>query len=354
MKIHSIHAWSEKLPLTKPYTIAYKTISDTDLIFVEFILENGISGLGAANPFPEVVGETPEITLGNLQGDFMQNFVGRDIRHFNQLIDETAAHFPHRPGTLAAIDIALHDAFGKFLGIPVLDFYGKKIEPLATSITIGIKPTNEMIEEAKGYHAQGFNVLKIKTGHDVEEDIERVHKLKEAFGNKFTIRVDANQGYDLAQLRRFILATKNMIELIEQPVSKGSEDVLTLLSNDDRKLLVADESLLDANAASLLSHPPQPFGVYNIKLMKCGGIKGAKEIATIAQHAGIGLFWGCNDESLVSITAAVHAAYCCPNTKYIDLDGSFDLSRDMAEGGFILKDGFMYTNGQPGLGIKKL
>lgn len=354
MKIHSIHAWSEKLPLTKPYTIAYKTISDTDLIFVEFVLENGISGLGAANPFPEVVGETPEITVENLQGDFIQQFVGRDIRHFNQLIDETAAHFPHRPGTLAAIDIALHDAFGKFLGISVLDFYGKKIEPRATSITIGIKPTNEMIEEARGYLAQGFHVLKIKTGHDVEEDIERVHKLKEAFGDKFVIRVDANQGYDLVQLRSFILATKNMIELIEQPVPKGSEDVLTLLSTEDRKLLVADESLLDADAASVLSHPPQPFGVYNIKLMKCGGIKGARSIATIAQHAGIDLFWGCNDESLVSITAAVHAAYSCPNTKYIDLDGSFDLSRDMAAGGFILKDGFMYTNGQPGLGIKKL
>lgn len=354
MKIRSILTWCEKLPLTKPYTIAYKTISDTDLIFIEFTLENGITGLGAANPFPEVVGETAAITLGNLQSDFVQQFAGRDIRHFNQLIDETSAHFPHRPGTLAAIDIALHDAFGKYLGIPVLDFYGKKMEPLATSITIGIKPTIEMIEEAKQNLALGFRVLKIKTGHEVEEDIERVHKLKEAFGNQLLIRVDANQGYNITQLRRFMLATKNMVELIEQPVPKGAEDVLTLLSTDDRTLLVADESLLDSNAASILSHPPQPFGVYNIKLMKCGGIKAAKEIATIAQHAGINLFWGCNDESLVSITAAIHAAYSCPNTKYIDLDGSFDLSKDLAEGGFILEDGYMYPNGKPGLGIMKL
>lgn len=354
MKIRSIHAWSEKLPLTKPYTIAYKTISDTDLIFVEFTLENGITGLGAANPFPEVVGETAEITLENLQSDFVQQFAGRDIRHYNQLIDETAMHFPLRPGTLAAIDIALHDAFGKYLGIPILDFYGKKIEPLATSITIGIKSTGEMIEEAKENLALGFRVLKIKTGHNVEEDIERVRKLKEAFGNKFVIRVDANQGYNIPQLQQFINATKGMIELIEQPVKKGLEYLLQPLSIEDRSLFVADESLLNSNAASALSHPPQPFGVYNIKLMKCGGIKAAKEIATIAQHAGINLFWGCNDESLVSITAAIHAAYSCPNTKYIDLDGSFDLSKDLAEGGFILKDGYMYPNGKPGLGIKKL
>ena len=107
MRINSINAWSEKLPLTKPYSIAYKTISDTDLIFVEFILENGISGLGAANPFPEVVGETAGITLANLRSEFVQGFVGRDIRHFNSMIDETAAHFPNRPGTLAAIDICI-------------------------------------------------------------------------------------------------------------------------------------------------------------------------------------------------------------------------------------------------------
>ena len=116
MKIKSIHAWQEKLPLKKPYTIAYKTISDTDLIFAEITLENGITGIGSSNPFPEVVGETADITVSNLNSDFILNFTGRDIRGFQQLIDETAAYFPKQPGTLAAIDIALHDAFGKFLG----------------------------------------------------------------------------------------------------------------------------------------------------------------------------------------------------------------------------------------------
>lgn len=354
MKIHSIQTWQEKLPLTKPYTIAYKTITDTELIFAEVILENGITGIGAANPFPEVVGETAEITVANLQSDFIQSFTGRNIFTFQQLIDETAEQFPSLPGTLAAIDIALHDAFCKHLGISVLDFYGKKIEALATSITIGIKETKQMIEEAKGYHALGFRVLKIKTGNNAEEDIERVHLLKETFGDKFLIRVDANQGYSLNDLQKFITACKHEVELIEQPIKKGSEKILQQLSDEDRKILAADESLLNAADASVLSDPPQPFGIYNIKLMKCGGIKAAKEIATIAKHAGINLFWGCNDESIVSITAALHAAYSCSNTKYIDLDGSFDLSKDLVEGGFILKDGYMYANGLPGLGCLKV
>jgi L-alanine-DL-glutamate epimerase-like enolase superfamily enzyme len=133
----------------------------------------------------------------------------------------------------------------------------------------------------------------------------------------------------------------------------GLESQLAVLPEQDKKILVADESLLNAGSALQLSHPPAPYGVYNIKLMKSGGITGAKEIAVIAKNAGIQLFWGCNDESIISITAALHAAYSCSNTRYLDLDGSFDLTKDLVEGGFILKDGYMMTNGLPGLGVRK-
>ncbi len=321
---------------------------------MEIELENGILGIGAANPFADVVGETPVQTLGHLQSGWLDELKGKDIRQFNQLIDEAARQFPSLPGTLAAIDIALHDAFGKFLGIPVLDFYGSQQLALPTSITIGIKDINEMLEDADEYYQRGFRILKIKTGIDVEADIERVKKLTERFNQKMRIRVDANQGYSLDDLKIFIQQTRHLgLELIEQPVKVGTETTLTALDEADRNLLVADESLLGAASAWKLSIPPKPFGVYNIKLMKSGGIRGAREIGLIAKNAGIDLFWGCNDESIVSITAALHAAYSCANTRYLDLDGSFDLAKDFVEGGFILKDGLMYPNGLPGLGVNQ-
>lgn len=355
MKIKSAKTWLQQLPLTKPYTIAYKTIDDTEIVFLEITLENGITGTGAANPFAEVVGETPAITLANLQSGFVQQLVGRDIRLFNQLIDEALQQFPHLPGTIAAIDIALHDAFCQYIGIPVVDLYGRRINALPTSITIGIKEVAEMLDEAKANFMAGFKVVKIKTGLDVEQDIERVSKLYEQFGNKMRIRVDANQGYSLENLQRFIQETKSLsIELIEQPMAVGKENELATLSEADRKLLAADETLIDAATALQLAHPPKPYGIFNIKLMKSGGIRGAREIGTIAANAGIGLFWGCNDESMVSIAAALHVAYSCSNTKYLDLDGSFDLSSDLVTGGFILKDGLMYCSDQPGLGLRKI
>ena len=354
MKIIAAKAWLQDLPLTKSYTIAYKTITDTAIVFLELTLENGCTGIGAANPFADVVGETPAQTLANLQSGYLDDLKGRDIRTFNLLIDEAKNRFPKMPGTLAAIDIALHDLFAKFLDMPLLSLFGQQVAALPTSVTIGIKESEEMLRDAAEYYALGFKILKIKTGLNVEADIERVKKIAEKFSGKMKIRVDANQGYSLEQLKQFIDQTRKQgLELIEQPLKVGSDAALTRLDASDRKLLVADESLLNANSAWQLSNPPQPYGVYNIKLMKSGGIKGAREIAVVAKNAGIQLFWGCNDESIVSITAALHAAYSCSNTQYLDLDGSFDLASDLVTGGFTLKDGYLYPSELPGLGIRK-
>ncbi len=354
MKIKLIEVYRKNLALQKPYTIAYETVSSVENIFIEIILENGIYGIGSANPSPEVVGETPDETYKNLQLDFIQEFIGKDIRFFNQIIDETEKQFPNLPGTQAAVDIALHDAFCKLINIPVVDFYGRKINSLPTSVTIGIKNVPETLQEAQLYYQQGFQVLKIKTGLNVEEDIERILKLHEQFKGKLKIRVDANQGYTFDQLKLFIDKTKHTnIELIEQPLKVGKEKELLQMDLQTRKYFAADESLKNAEAA-LQFACTNNFGIYNIKLMKCGGVKSALEIANIAKHAKIELFWGCNDESIVSISAALHAAFACNNTKYIDLDGSFDLAEDVVKGGFILKDGYMQPNGFAGFGFEKI
>ena len=82
MTIKSIEVYKKNLALTRPYTIATKTISDVESVFVEVALSNGIIGLGAANPAKEVVGEDADMSLRNLQSDDIQGFVGREIIAF--------------------------------------------------------------------------------------------------------------------------------------------------------------------------------------------------------------------------------------------------------------------------------
>ena len=126
------------------------------------------------------------------------------------------------------------------------------------------------------------------------------------------------------------------------------------LPADIKKKIAADESLITPQNALDLSAPPPACGFFNIKLMKCGGISEALKIANTGVMHSIDLMWGCNDESIISITAALHTAFSCPHTKFIDLDGSLDLAKDVVKGGFILKDGIMSISDKPGLGLTPL
>lgn len=354
MIITEAKAWLERLPLKKPYTISYDTFFDTRIVMLQITLADGTIGIGSANPFEEVVGETPEQTLVLLQNEWCNRLAGLDINHFESFIDQVGPSLSHNPGTLAAIDIALHDAWARLQGKPLAALLGQVMDGLPTSITIGIKPPCEALAEAMEYVAQGFTILKIKTGSDVQADIETVLSIREAVGKKVQLRVDANAGYDIAALMKFYAETKDaVVELIEQPLPAGEEKALQTLPEALRRMLIADESLTGLEAAQQLCVTPLPFGVFNIKLMKCGGIKAAGKIALLAKDHGIPIFWGCNDESRASIAAALHTAYSCAATRYLDLDGYFDLERDVVKGGFRVEEGKMLVSEQPGLGIEK-
>ena len=352
MTIKSIKVYKKNLALTRPYTIAFRTISDVEAVFVEIELKNGMVGLGSANPSIEVVGEDAQMAFDRLQSVDIQQFVGRNIGDIFSIIEKIEQIFPHAPGTLAAMDIALHDAFCKYLGVTVAGFYGQKIEKMPTSVTIGIKNVAETLEEATEYFDKKFKVLKVKLGNNFDEDIERLVKLRERFGKKMGIRVDANQGYSMEEVVDFFNKTKKLnIELVEQPTLVGTEESVQTLPLAIRQRLAADESLTNLDAAFQLA-VNKTFGIFNIKLMKCGGISAAREIANVAKAAQIDLFWGCNDESIVGITAALHVAFAAQNTKYIDLDGSLDLAEDVVKSGFILKNGVMHLPKGKGLGLK--
>jgi len=354
MKIKKIKTWSENMGNTKPYTIAFKTVDQVCNVFVEITLANGITGLGAGNPNEYVTGENLDMAVAALDEKNTEFLIGRDIRSTRQLLFEINEKFSSTPAAQAALDIAIYDAFSQWLGIPLVKYLGQKIYSMETSITIGIKNLNQTLTEAEDYGKMGFKVLKVKIGKDIEEDIERLVKLREKFGNRFRIRIDANQGYTPQQTIEFYKKTLSLnLELIEQPLPAKAISDLRKLPAEVRKVIASDESLISPQNALTLASPEPASGIFNIKLMKCGGIHQALSIANIASLSKVDLFWGCNDESIISITAALHVAFSCSNTKYIDLDGSLDLANDIVKGGFILKNGVMSCSELPGIGVER-
>lgn len=355
MKIASVETRVEHFELTRPYAIAFRSLDSVQNVIVELRTKCGLVGLGAASPEPHVTGETPEACRRALRAGALEWLVGHDVRALPAHCRELSRRMPGTPAARAALDIALHDLLSQHLAVPLVEMLGRAHDALPTSITIGIKPVDETLHEAREYVDRGFRVLKVKLGHSMEEDIERLRRLREFCGAAITIRVDANQGYAPDAFARFVEATSGLgIEFTEQPVAVAEISALRSLPERVRARIAADESLLDARDAIALLEHPRPCGIFNIKLMKCGGVHAGLHIAAIAEAAGIELMWGCMDESAISISAALHAALASPATRYLDLDGSLDLARDVAEGGFVLEGGYMRVTDAPGLGVRPL
>ena len=350
MKIVRAETWAEHLPLTRPYEIAFKRVDRVTLHFVRLVSSSHLVGLGSAAP-TDVTGESSGACAQAMDDMGQDLLTGKDPRQLRALTGALRHHMPGTPAARAALDMALHDLLAKAVGVPVVDLLGRRHSSVHTSITIGILPLEDTLREATEYVERGFRVLKVKLGHDLAQDVERLAALRAHVGPHIRIRVDANQGYDLAGAQTIAGHARTLdLEFVEQPLPASAVEAMRSLPDTYAPLMAADESLHTEADALALAHAP-PFGTYNIKLMKCGGISSGLAIADLAALADIACMWGCMDESVISIAAAIHAAYASPATRYLDLDGSFDLSRDVASGGFRLHDGRMELLDEPGLGV---
>ena len=354
MRIVSAESRVEALGLTRPYTIAFRRIESVENAIVRLETDSGLVGLGAASPEPRVTGETMEDCRSALTRERIAWLVGRDASDPEPLLREVERRMPPAPAARAALDMALYDLAAWERGVPLVEMLGRAHDALPTSITIGIKPLEETLAEAAEYVSRGFRILKVKIGHDLEQDLERLARLRESVGLRIAIRADGNQGYTAEETLRFFRETVPLdLEFLEQPLPAGQVEAMRALPEEVRERIAADESLLTEDDAWRLASPPRACGIFNIKLMKCGGIAPARRIAAVAESTGIRLMWGCMDESRISIAAALHAALSSPATRYLDLDGSLDLARDVARGGFALQDGILRTTGAPGLGVEE-
>jgi L-alanine-DL-glutamate epimerase-like enolase superfamily enzyme len=242
----------------------------------------------------------------------------------------------------AALDIALHDLWGKRKGIPLHQLLGINSQQMpSTSLTIAMDHPAKMAQSAR---QSGWPIIKIKLGSADDEAI--VRSIREE--TDAALRVDANAGWTRELAAESIpRLVEYDLELVEQPLPVGDiEGLRQLRALNLGVKIFADESI--RTPQDVIDHVEAVDGVV-IKLMKSGGIRPALQMIEMARSFDMQVMLSCMVESSVGVTAAAHLASLC---EYVDLDGPLLIKNDPYQG-VIYRDAQLYLPEGPGLGVVK-
>jgi len=327
------------LEMRHVFTVASFSRTTTPVVLTEIEYE-GIIGYGEAS-MPPYLGESQESVCNFLRkvdlSHFSSPFETEEILHYIDLLQEknTAAK--------AALDIALHDLLGKLMQQPFYKIWGlnpDRIPP--TSYTIGID-SEEMIRK-KVKEAEQFKILKVKLGLDTDKMIiDTIRSVTDV-----PLCADVNQGWknkEEALEMAHWLHEQNVV-FLEQPMPKEMIDENAWLTAHSPIPTIADEG------CQRLVDVPKLKDVYtgiNIKLMKCTGMREAKQMAELARALEMKVMLGCMTETSCAISAAAQLA---PLVDWADLDGALLIGNDIYDG-MTVHDGQCILPDRPGIGVIK-
>lgn len=321
------------LPLKEPFIIATGRKDAANNVLVKIILDDGLTGYGEVAPSPYTTGDTQQTCIAALN-HIKWAVVGQDIRQWRALLAKTRKLIRSNVGPHSGLEIAVLDAFTKYIGVPMNVFFGGAIKKVETDLTMSLGTPDETFAAAKKAVAEGFNKIKIKVGMGVATDTERTVRVHEA-APKATLSLDANQAFtpkDAVELARRIHAEGIELDLMEQPVRKDDFDGLKFVRDHCPVPVAADESCFTADDAIRLIRM-DAVDVINIKVAKCG-LVAALDIAGICRAANKGLMIGCMMESKIGLAASVHLACGLGEFAHCDLDSVYLLKPFECKGGY--------------------
>lgn len=352
-RVRRITAIGVNLPLTQPMKRSKGVLRTADNLLVR--LEAGeFVGWGEAGSAPTMTGELLPGMMSAVA--FLAPLLEGAPLHG---IDDASAIMAHNlygnHGAKAAIEMALYDALGKSMNVPVHALLGEARReriPALRYIASGSADTD--VRDAARLKAEGYVAYKIKAGAaTLEEDIERTRRVCEAIGAGALVSADVNQGWTVEQSIAYVHAVADTpLAFLEQPVLADDLEGMAKVAAASRIEIGCDEGL--RNPSDLERHHAMKAAHgASLKVGKLGGLNAVYATALLCEKLGMKVNLACKiAESGIGTAAVLHLAAAAPTLDWgVSLTSQY-LGEDVLATPLAFAAGHVAVPSGPGLGIE--
>jgi L-alanine-DL-glutamate epimerase-like enolase superfamily enzyme len=305
-----------------------------------------------------------------IRDHFTPLLVGEDARNIQRLWEKMFAHRINLGNrglhvldlrnraiimqAIAAVDMALWDALGKFCRLPLYQLLGgcrDRVPVLAIGGYYEAGKTETALQDEMRYY-QELQVagVKMKVGKvSVAEDIERVAAVRSVVGSDFVIACDANQAWTPQEAIQFARGVERLgIRWLEEPVRWYDQlEGLRLVREASSIPVVAGQGEISRfGCRDLVQHGR--VNILNVDVTIAGGVTEWLRIAGLASHYHVDMAHHEEAQVALHLLAAVpHGLYAefFPNIKRDPMWFELPVAP------YPIRDGYMELPSGAGLGM---
>jgi muconate cycloisomerase len=356
--IQSIDTYLLDVPTIRPHKLSVATMTTQTLVLVRIRCADGVEGWGEATTIGGLNygDESPDSVKVNIDTHIAPLLLGMDATRPAQAMAKVRKTIQGNRFAKCALETALLDAHARRLDMPLSELLGGRVrDTLPVAWTLASGDTARDIAEAEHMlDIRRHRIFKLKIGlRNVDDDVAHVLAIKRALGERASVRVDVNQAWSEADAVRGIARLQDGgIDLIEQPVKARNTAALARLKRRFDVAIMADEALHGPDDALALARI-DAAGVYAVKIAQSGGLLPARDVATVAQLAGIGLYGGTMLEGGIGTAATAHVCATFAELAWdTELFGPLLLTEEVLREPLVYRDFALQVPTGPGLGVE--
>ncbi|WP_226482974.1 mandelate racemase/muconate lactonizing enzyme family protein [Natrinema amylolyticum] len=253
-----------------------------------------------------------------------------------------------------ALALALADLQATRESTPLYRYLGQgpMVGRVPVNATIGDGSPTETAEEARAAVDRGFGSCKLKVGlRSVEEDVERVRRVRETVGDGVELRADANEAWTYEEARSALESFGDLgVSILEQPLPAGAlEGHADLRELQTGVSIALDEGLLEHGVDAICDAGAADVVV--LKPMALGGIDVARKVAAWLTELDVTPLVTTTIDGVVARTGAVHLAAAIPDVPACGLATGELLATDLGRDPVLLEKGSAVVPQAKGLGV---